>query len=196
MYGVESIELEPFSKKGGPFTFECQNCGIIFERATKIQGSTYKYHRFCSSKCANSGKYNPKYDGGPFKFICKQCGNEFERPRRINAKTGKAHIYCNKSCMGIAYRERLTLENNPNWRGGLKLDNKKIRDSIECNEWRIAVFERDNYLCQQCGQYGGELHAHHINPFAKYPELRFEVSNGLTLCKDCHLGIHRLSAGE
>jgi ribosomal protein S27AE len=53
--------------------------------------------------------------------------------------------------------------------------------------WREAVFERDNYTCTECGDRGGTLHADHILRWKDYPELRFDVSNGQTLCVGCHL---------
>jgi len=55
---------------------------------------------------------------------------------------------------------------------------------------RILVLERDNYTCQGCGKRGGDLEAHHILPFSKYPQLRLALNNGMTLCKKCHNLIH------
>ncbi|WP_416360620.1 HNH endonuclease [Burkholderia gladioli] len=50
---------------------------------------------------------------------------------------------------------------------------------------------RDRFTCQHCGDArGGNLHAHHILPFATHPELRVDVSNGITLCKPCHKAVH------
>ena len=72
------------------------------------------------------------------------------------------------------------------WKGGITPINQKIRDSIEYRLWREAVFARDNWTCQECEVKGGKLHPHHIKSFAKYPELRFAIDNGLTLCVDCH----------
>lgn len=73
------------------------------------------------------------------------------------------------------------------WKGGLSPVNKLIRRSLEFRLWREAVFKRDDYTCQLCDKRGGILHPDHIKPFAYYPELRFELSNGRTLCRDCHM---------
>jgi 5-methylcytosine-specific restriction endonuclease McrA len=82
---------------------------------------------------------------------------------------------------------------NPSWRGN-RTARQMFMSSPDYREWRDAVFRRDNYTCQRCGVRGHKglgrrvvLHAHHIKPFALYPELRLVVSNGLTLCRDCHL---------
>jgi 5-methylcytosine-specific restriction endonuclease McrA len=39
---------------------------------------------------------------------------------------------------------------------------------------------------QECGERGGRLEADHIKPVSKFPELIFELTNGRTLCRDCH----------
>lgn len=75
--------------------------------------------------------------------------------------------------------------NNGNWKGGLTQIIKGIRRSPEFFQWRKAVLERDNQSCQDCGS-SESINTHHIKPILEYPELVFEVSNGLTLCEDCH----------
>ena len=77
-------------------------------------------------------------------------------------------------------------EKHPQWRGGVTPINEKIRRSLPYKAWRTTIFQRDDYTCQDCSKRGGKLHADHIKPFCNYPELRFEISNGRTLCDACH----------
>lgn len=84
-------------------------------------------------------------------------------------------------------------ESNPNWKGGISYWRKQYYNSIEYRDWQKKVFERDNYKCQICGVWHTTkniIHAHHIRQFALYPELRTELSNGITVCKKCHMGVH------
>jgi len=84
----------------------------------------------------------------------------------------------------------LSGERNGFWKGG-KLKDQKDRKSSDMKLWRLEVYERDDFTCQMCGERGGKLEAHHINPYTDYPDLRFEVTNGITLCRECHRSIKR-----
>lgn len=72
------------------------------------------------------------------------------------------------------------------WKGGKTNILISIRNSSEYRQWRTIIFERDNYTCIWCNKKGGKLNADHIKSFALYPELRFDIDNGRTLCIDCH----------
>lgn len=55
------------------------------------------------------------------------------------------------------------------------------------NEWARKVKERDKYICQHCGLAEKDnLQSHHIVPWEDDKSLRFEISNGMTLCRSCH----------
>lgn len=89
-------------------------------------------------------------------------------------------------------KNRPSGEKHHNWRGGRRNWKKIIYDSVEYKKWRKSVFERDNYTCQFCKRRNGNgetiyLEADHIKPFALYEELRLELSNGRTLCRECHI---------
>lgn len=78
-------------------------------------------------------------------------------------------------------------KNNPSWKGGKTSIGILIRSSREYKLWRQAVFERDSFSCIWCGDNkSGNLEADHIKPFAYFPELRYAIDNGRTLCKKCH----------
>ena len=59
----------------------------------------------------------------------------------------------------------------------------------EHQEWRHAVLERDHRTCQMCGETDAIMQAHHIVPYCDHPEVAYELENGITLCKQCHMSI-------
>jgi len=69
---------------------------------------------------------------------------------------------------------------------------KEIRHSRIYDIWRTSVFARDNWICQKYKIRGGKIHAHHINNFADYPELRFAIDNGITLSEKAHKEFHKI----
>jgi transposase len=82
-------------------------------------------------------------------------------------------------------------EQHYKWKGGRPWERFKNPEYLA---WRNAVLERDCYICQicsrQCKKYERGLAAHHVKPYADYPDLRYVVSNGLTLCRHCHMSLH------
>ena len=88
----------------------------------------------------------------------------------------------------------ITGELHHNWNPNKTMeDRKKTRKLTKYGSWRTAVFKRDKYTCQKClDDRGGNLVAHHINGYNWDEKSRTEVSNGVTLCEDCHKEFHRI----
>ena len=81
---------------------------------------------------------------------------------------------------------------NPRWiadRSKLKRynDESKDRRSSAYNSWRKQVWIRDSYKCKIADKYcSGRIEVHHILNWKDYPELRYEINNGITLCHSHH----------
>jgi 5-methylcytosine-specific restriction endonuclease McrA len=113
---------------------------------------------------------------------CETCGKRFISPNgRRDAR------FCSRSCVG-AHPDNITRLGTVR---GTKprtyhLRHRDKHGSAADRDWRNAVFARDGYTCQACGQKGGRLQAHHIQPFKARPDLRHDLANGQTLCVPCH----------
>jgi len=198
----------------------CINCTKEIDRRSKR----------CKS-CASKGKNNSNYKDGRTinKFYCIDCAAEVKgyktkrcyscarkeqyKDSRNHPMFGKNHTQKSKSKMSDT---RKILYKNPknhwNWQGGKSPLRQRLYSASNYSEWRTKVFKRDSYICQECGQHGGSLEAHHKNEFhiifaeflkeydqfspiedketlvrlaMKYKPF-WEIDNGKTLCKDCH----------
>lgn len=67
---------------------------------------------------------------------------------------------------------------------------EKRTDNINYELWRDAIYKKYNGVCQNCGKSDGIMHAHHQLEYAQYPEKRYDISNGLLLCEECHKKLH------
>jgi len=104
----------------------------------------------------------------------------------------KGHIPSLETRKKMSSTRTANREKYKSWKGGITPKNEKIRHSLEMSLWRERVFERDNWTCRKYNEKGGRLHAHHIRNFSNNPELRFEVSNGITLSSKAHREFHQL----
>ncbi|WP_338750047.1 HNH endonuclease signature motif containing protein [Bacillus sp. FJAT-52991] len=104
---------------------------------------------------------------------CTYCHKEFEIV--LSAFHKSERNFCNQTCF------RSFLKDN-------RVITEDITNSAAYKEWRLKVYKRDGYRCKMPGCYSQsrDIAAHHIYPKKTYPELKFEVSNGITLCKTCH----------
>lgn len=167
-------------------------CGIC--RKKVYAKPSEKKKKYCSMKCQGIAKRKKK------KILkCKQCKKPFKAlPSYLKLRY---RVFCSEKCKHGHMRVSRRGRNNPAWKGGVSKESVNLRTSSEWREWREKVFERDKYTCQDCGKRSGNgkavtLHPHHIKQFAFYPELRFEVSNGRTLCTECHKKIKHLKREE
>lgn len=122
-------------------------------------------------------------DRGPRK--CQFCGGEFTKRKTQSIRTFWKQKFCSKDCAdrgGFRYSGK----DHPNFREEARRKNR----GGSHHKWVNAVMSRDKATCQHCGATEVELHAHHIKSFKDYPELRFDVDNGITLCYRCHWNLH------
>ncbi|OGW08464.1 MAG: hypothetical protein A2W75_04065 [Nitrospinae bacterium RIFCSPLOWO2_12_39_15] len=79
-------------------------------------------------------------------------------------------------------------ENNPNWQGGRTKAVQLERTTVRYKNWKDFIFNRDIF-CVNCGSTNQRV-AHHIKSYQEYQELRFDVWNGVILCRSCHSAYH------
>jgi len=115
-------------------------------------------------------------------FICKHHPKVIQHSTLATIKNSK---YGCRLCATEANSDKMRGSLSPLYKG-TRTNAKIIRDSLQYKRWRQSVFKRDNFTCQCCGAFGGKLNVHHIKSFSDYPDLRFDVDNGITMCEQCH----------
>lgn len=192
----------------------CKGCGAQFTTedgrqkycCKKCLHEHFPHHRVVVN-CAYCGKpkeiYPSRNDGRP-KFCNKTCMDSRQKTSRPPAvgkkrlakvcfvcrrtfKGCKKHTkFCSTGCRLQYLNEYPYKDNNPAWRGGTVAGRRKLETTAKYQGWRKAVFKRDKYRCVLCGS-SKYIQAHHIKPLSLYPKLATRLSNGATLCKECHL---------
>jgi hypothetical protein len=165
----------------------CEECRRPFYQYPSYIRATNRQR--CSKACAN--KYIQRLYKGD-----KQRSAQLAQLRKLlpsaRTKTHRERLsITGKKLVADGKRSYFikTGAENPAWKGGIATEQNRLRSTPEYGAWRKAVYERDGYKCRHCGT-GKNLHAHHIKEFSTHPELRYVVSNGLTLCRACHSKHH------
>ena len=176
-------------KKSRSKIIQCKTCGkdmkVFLSRLLRGRG------KYCSSKCFHIYLSKKIRTGKIIK--CDYCEKLIYRSPWY-LKNHKNN-FCSRSCKARYRADKLrgklipelSGKNHWNWKGGITDERTRVWHSKEYQEWRKEVYEKDNYTCQKCGDSSGNnLIPHHIESFADFPKLRFEINNGITLCENCH----------
>lgn len=169
------------AKIGPPFGRVPWNKGLVIGnrcRARKL---------FLTQLCVQCGAEFQAYPSQRRKYCSPSCRSKYCFAPERNPKVGKKLSQEHREALSASHIGVQAKEKHPRWKGGqYATARKEDMASLPYKRWRQAVFQRDNYRCIDCG-VGGYLHADHILPYATYPDLRYELSNGRTLCAPCHI---------
>ncbi|TKC19877.1 HNH endonuclease signature motif containing protein [Robertmurraya kyonggiensis] len=104
---------------------------------------------------------------------CLHCSRIFERQNSSILRSSK------NFCTAVCFRQYLKTN---------RIETVDITDSAEYKEWRKKVYIRDGYRCKMpgCNSNSRDIAAHHIYPKKKFPNKKFDLQNGITLCRKCH----------
>lgn len=188
----------------------CNLCGDLWlmrsDNVKKWSGFCHKCY-FKNKKLENNkllleGEFNVGlHKNGKFskkKLLCEFCSKEF-----IKTSKKEKQRFCTLTCYHgflkgkplpeslLEIRKTFFGENHPNWKGGRSTEIQILRGSDNLKLWRSLVFKRDGYKCLKCNIIGSFLNAHHIENFSEHPDKRFDINNGITLCKTCHNNFHK-----
>lgn len=162
----------------------CLVCGHLFQKPVNCSLRDWQYRKYCSVPCKDKA---PRSQKTILKMRLAKVGKPTWNKGKYLTEEHKNAL--RKKHKPISEENRMKMRGRRPWNKigyGITPINERIRKSPDYKDWRKKVFERDDYTCQSCGKHGGNLNADHIKAFALFPELRFELSNGRTLCVPCH----------
>lgn len=168
-----------------------KSCGCLKrERASEVHTVDITNQRF--GRLVALERTNQKSDTS-YKWKCQcDCG------KIVFVKVGSLTSGVTQSCgcYNLDILRNQCGKNSPIYRHDLSDEERKLNKNrtlnLENKIWRKTIYEKDNYTCQQCFVKGGKLIAHHIHNWADYPDQRFDLDNGITLCYKCHRLFHHL----
>jgi len=107
-------------------------------------------------------------------------------------QTPTTHLKSVHCCPKCVIESRIG-ENNSRYNHELtKEEREDNRQTFENLEWRKNIYEKFDYTCVICDNRGYKINAHHLNGYHWDKENRFNINNGVVLCKDCHILFHQI----
>jgi hypothetical protein len=200
----------------GKTLFVCEICKKEF---LEYKSNRVKKHIYCSKKCSDKSRVGfIPWNKGLGEYMKGDKNHFFGKTHTIKTRKKISQAHKGKSSWNLGVKQwegkiaprtgvKFSLESREKiskalkgkipWNKNLSLpkseaDSMRILDKRERGRFRDImqkqIFERDNYTCQLCGGKG-DLQVDHIQSWKDYVELRFNINNCRTLCKECHYEI-------
>jgi hypothetical protein len=190
------------------------HCQCICGKQTVVQASRLNSGRTQSCGCLRQERAGDWNRGSRLDLVGRAFGRLIVTAPS-DSRSEMTHWQCLCSCGQVAFRSergllsgrstscgchRIEVETprgrpfgagpkNPRWIPDVPPENRARARAVTLT-WSKAVLARDGWTCVACGSRT-KLHAHHLRSWLRHPNLRFEVTNGVTACADCHRAYHR-----
>ena len=171
---------------------ECTYCG-------KVRSVNFYQYRECCHSCSNSkpttqetknkqseqrkgkslGAANPMWKGG--KNTCITCSGLISNRVASQCK----RCFLERDQYG---------ENNPAWKDYTDAERETAiseRKGCLARRWSKSVKVIAGFECDICCS-NEKLHSHHLSNWRDSPDIRFDLSNGVCLCQNCHMRFHSI----
>jgi 5-methylcytosine-specific restriction endonuclease McrA len=178
-----------------------KSCGCLIKETSGITMSKNNIKRRSKKLTVSEGDkfgrltvVSRSQDGRYKTLVCLcDCGNE-----RVSTQSKLIKGYIRScGCLRKDSAIETISKHQKNYRKSKGLDpdknityDGKILRAIFYEKIAKEVYKRDGYKCLYCGASRCALNAHHLEKWSDRPDLRFDIDNVATLCKDCHNEVH------
>lgn len=122
------------------------------------------------------------------RWVCQcKCGKikTVLRKNLINGQTKSC------GCYNKFIKSQQIGSSNPNYNFSISDEERFNRRNNKIVEWSFNVKKKFNFKCDCC-ESKNRLNSHHLNGYNWDVENRYNVKNGVCLCRKCHLKFHKL----
>lgn len=216
---VESLKISDdeikdlLKNKGYTFIDVFREKGRLYVSYSDLDG--YKYNMLYDNlkrgkKCLTFSNSNIYLESN-IKKLCKKLNIYYLKYENVKRKD-KRYIYVNFKCKNNHIQKSYigsllkghkcsrcnfdiySGKKHPNYNPSLtNKERERMRSELDKGNgrnWAKEIYKRDWYKCTICGSKK-QINAHHLNSYHAFPDERFDVSNGITLCVEHHKDFHK-----
>lgn len=165
------------------------SCGCYNKEASKSRYKNLLGQKFNRLLCVEKTEIS---DGGPVWIFLCDCGKYTALICSELKKTKSCGCLVSEVSKQNAINNFTTQKGETHWnyKGGITGARHSDMGKSQYITWRKQVFGRDFFRCKIC-RSNKDIQAHHIESYKDYPELRYNHTNGITMCRKCHTEFHK-----